>query len=431
MNNLKIIQESMDYIEENLKTELNAKELAEMAGFSIFYYYRLFQEAVGMPLMQYIVRRKLLNAIYEIGQGKKMIDVALSYGFDTHAGFYKAFKREIGYTPSIFLQNHKVKRPYKINLFQEEYIIMTHKKISKILENWGLQNEAIKDVFYEGTGNHNDNAYYIGEHYILKFSANLGKVKNHIILSRELEHVGLISATSIQTLDRRDYMYDGEMYFYVTKRLEGSQILAESIYEKDSISKARFIGEMIGQLHIALSRVEVVVHNVDLYQNVINWAIPKTKEVIEFKNEMYDNYVKTFGNLYEQLPKQIIHRDPNPGNIIVKDHKWGFIDFELSEKNVRIFDPCYAATGILSESFSENNKSKLSEWIEIYKHIMYGYDSVVKLSNQEKEAVPYVLLSIQLIFLAWLSEQEKYEDNYKTNIKMTKWIIDYFEQLKF
>lgn len=37
----------------------------------------------------------------------------------------------------------------------------------------------------------------------------------------------------------------------------------------------------------------------------------------------------------------------------------GFIDFELSERNIRIFDPCYASTANLSESFDENDFHKL------------------------------------------------------------------------
>ena len=43
-----IIQDSIDYIEENIKCDISASELSEKAGFS------LFQTAVGMPVMQYI-----------------------------------------------------------------------------------------------------------------------------------------------------------------------------------------------------------------------------------------------------------------------------------------------------------------------------------------------------------------------------------------
>ena len=61
-----MIQNSINYIEENLKTELKAEELAGNAGFSLFHYYRVFQGAVGLPIMQYVVRRKLIHAINEI-----------------------------------------------------------------------------------------------------------------------------------------------------------------------------------------------------------------------------------------------------------------------------------------------------------------------------------------------------------------------------
>ena len=68
VDNRALIQSSLDYIEENLKTEITAQELAAHANFSLFHYYRLFLRAVGVPVMQYISRRKLLHAIYEISR---------------------------------------------------------------------------------------------------------------------------------------------------------------------------------------------------------------------------------------------------------------------------------------------------------------------------------------------------------------------------
>lgn len=42
MGNLDTIQDSIDYIENNLKAEISAQELADQANFSMFHYYRLF-----------------------------------------------------------------------------------------------------------------------------------------------------------------------------------------------------------------------------------------------------------------------------------------------------------------------------------------------------------------------------------------------------
>lgn len=49
MQNIDRIQESLDYIEENLQAQLQVEELADMAGYSLFHYYRFFQKLVGLP----------------------------------------------------------------------------------------------------------------------------------------------------------------------------------------------------------------------------------------------------------------------------------------------------------------------------------------------------------------------------------------------
>ncbi|MBE5931426.1 MAG: helix-turn-helix domain-containing protein [Lachnospiraceae bacterium] len=425
-----LIQDSLDYIEDNLTCEISAQELSERAGFSLFHYYRLFQTAVGLPVMQYILRRRLLGAIYEISCGSKMIDAELRYGFETHAGFYKAFVREIGCTPAQYLKRYKVKKPYRINIFEEEHIMVSHKKVTTILKAWGLEKETISDIYYEGTGNKNESAVYVGSDYVLKYAANLGKLKSHIAISKALENVGLYAATPVETLVGEEYIADGELYFCLTKRLPGQQVKLGAMYEEGFGEKARFIGEVIGQLSMALANVEALVEEADMYGSVVNWAIPQLTGKLDVPERVFHDYKETFGALYEKLPKQVIHRDPNPGNIILAEDKWGFIDFELSEKNVRIFDPCYAATAILSESFEAGNEAKLANWVQIYKNIITGYDDVVKLTEEEKKAIPYVVLSNQLLALAWFAGQEKFAELYETNKKMTEWMIDVFEELK-
>ena len=415
-----IIQQSLEYIEENLKTEITAEELSAAAGFSLFHYYRVFGQAVGMPVMQYILQRRLLHALYEISLGGKQTDVALAYGFETHAGFYKAFVREFGYTPAHFLKNYKVRKPYRINLLQEEHIKMTHKKLKEMLTRWGLERETLTDVVYEDTGNISESACYVGGEYVIKYSANRAKVETNLTLSRAMEKTGLLSALPVLTTDGAEYVQEGELYFYVTKRIRGKQLKASKMYLKDYETKARYIGEIIGQLDLALKEVDALVDDGNLYESVTGWAIPKVKGKLEVSNEVYADYEETFKALYPKLPKQIIHRDPNPGNIILAGEQSGFIDFELSQRNVRIFDPCYAATAILSETFT-GEKEKLMQWAEIAREILIGYDSVVKLSEEEKQAVPYVMLSNQLISTAWFSEQEKYQELYRTNKKMTEW----------
>ena len=429
--NLTIIQKSIDYIEDNLKTDITAKELSEMAGFSMFHYYRLFHSAVGLPVMQYITRRRLLNALYDIHCGEKMVVVALDYGFETQAGFYKAFIREFGYTPTEFLNMSKKKKPYRINLFKEEHIMVSHKKLKEVLQNWGLENEKLSDVVYAETGNVSESACYVGDNYIIKFSPNLGNAEKHISLSQAIESVGLSTATPIKTVDGKFVVASEELYFYVTKRLEGKQLKASTMYFEDYMPKARFIGEIVGQLSVALSKVEVITNQANIFKSAKEWAIPALSGKMDLPKSFVEKYEKEFGEIYELLPQQIIHRDPNPGNIILYGDNWGVLDFDLSERNIRIFDPCYAATAILSESFEADNTDKLNQWTIIYKNILYGYDEVVKLSDNEWKAIPYVVITNQLISTAWFSEQEKYRELYETNKKMTEWMLYNFDDMLF
>ena len=422
MDNRRIIQKSLDYIEDNLQAEITAGELAEMAGFSLFHYYRLFQQATGLPVMQYILRRRLLHGVYAISKGSTKIDAALAYGFDTYAGFYKAFCREFGSTPSQFLESCRAKRPYRIDITKEEHMTITHKKAAQILENWGFGGETITDIYYENTGNKNDSACYVGEKYVLKFTGNLGKLKKHIEVSKALASIGLLSATPVATKNGEEYVQDGEVYFYLTRRLPGTQMDSHRFGQGDG----RFAGEIIGQLHLALSKIEDCVSEADLLATVKDWALPKAKTALGLSEGFCKEYLDTFAALYPNLPRQIIHRDPNPGNIICADDQWGFIDFDLAERNARIYDPCYAATAVLSETFGEDN----GKWMDIYRDIIWGYDSVAKLTEEERQAIPYIILANQFVCVAWFSEQDKYAEIFEINKKMTAWLISKMEELK-
>lgn len=111
MEYLDLIQCSVDYIEANLQTELTAAELAQQAGFSLYHFCRLFQSATGLPLKRYILRRRLCHAAYAMHCGSLGVDAALRYGFDTYAGFYRAFLREFGCTPYAFLRARRARLP--------------------------------------------------------------------------------------------------------------------------------------------------------------------------------------------------------------------------------------------------------------------------------------------------------------------------------
>ena len=96
-----MIQSVLDDIETRIKENIRAEELARAANYSLHHFCRLFMALTGTPVMSYVTRRKLEYALYELSQGRRIMDVAMDYGFETHAGFTKAFKKQYGFPPSL------------------------------------------------------------------------------------------------------------------------------------------------------------------------------------------------------------------------------------------------------------------------------------------------------------------------------------------
>ena len=81
----------------------------------------------------------------------------------------------------------------------------------------------------------------------------------------------------------------------------------------------------------------------------------------------------------------------------------GYIDFDLSQRNIKIFDLCYVMLGLLSEE----EKLEISEkqWFVILEKFFDGYEQQCKLTVEEKQAIPYVMESIEILFAAWFVGQ--------------------------
>jgi AraC family transcriptional regulator len=110
------IQNSIDYIEEHLQECMTVDDLARIAGFSPYHYYRVFSAYVGIPVMEYIRRRRLAHASAELVRGKRIIDIAVDYGFDTHNGFAKAFRKVYGCSPEQYRVHVSGQVPRKVDL---------------------------------------------------------------------------------------------------------------------------------------------------------------------------------------------------------------------------------------------------------------------------------------------------------------------------
>ena len=101
MDSLKQMNLAMDYIENHLTDEIDYKELAKIACCSEYHFRRVFAFLAGLPLGEYIRRRKLTLAGFIIrNTGEKIIDIAIRLGYESPDAFAKAFWSMHGATPT-------------------------------------------------------------------------------------------------------------------------------------------------------------------------------------------------------------------------------------------------------------------------------------------------------------------------------------------
>ena len=101
MDLLKNMNEAIRYIEENLTNSIDFKEVARLALSSEYHFKRMFSFLAGISLSEYIRRRRLTLAAFELRDSQvKVIDVAVKYGYNSPDSFTRAFQNLHGITPS-------------------------------------------------------------------------------------------------------------------------------------------------------------------------------------------------------------------------------------------------------------------------------------------------------------------------------------------
>ena len=95
------LNDAIGYIEEHLTDEIDYEQLGKIACCSSYHFQRMFAYMAGVPLSEYIRRRKMSLAAVDLqGKDMKIIDVAGKYGYQSPTAFNRAFQSIHGIAPS-------------------------------------------------------------------------------------------------------------------------------------------------------------------------------------------------------------------------------------------------------------------------------------------------------------------------------------------
>lgn len=139
------------FIAGHLQDEFTLEDISCACGYSPFHFARRFKEEAHKTVMEYVREKRILAAAEMIKTGSGICAAAMEYGFETHAGFIKAFKAAFGCRPRDYaahccgeywkgfekMNNSKtVIRPVTLDdvndLWENVYSAMTPKEITEV-----------------------------------------------------------------------------------------------------------------------------------------------------------------------------------------------------------------------------------------------------------------------------------------------------------
>lgn len=107
------------YIEDNITQNIDYDKVAEKACCSAYHFQRMFSFITDIPLSEYIRRRRLTLAAYELQNSDvRIIDLAIKYGYDSADSFTRAFQKVHGVSPSLARNRGVELKAYSCMSFQ-------------------------------------------------------------------------------------------------------------------------------------------------------------------------------------------------------------------------------------------------------------------------------------------------------------------------
>lgn len=285
----------------------------------------------------------------------------------------------------------------------------------RILKEWNIEDEKVVNIC--------NSTWDISDKYILKAYDELDMIERNIQIVSILSTMNIPVSKIINTKDNKKYVTFNNKYYLLTLKVKGENI--SNVQQNKNLIYE--LGEIIGHIHLALKECEnkITFWDNSLLKEIQGWV---KDELIKdnwklISKEEYSNIAYKLEKVYDELPKQLIHRDMHLGNFLFDEGNFsGYIDFDLSQKNIRIFDICYFLLGIVLDD--KDNLLDINDWLLYVNNIIKSYNEYIKITKTEKNSIPIIMCSIELIFIAYFISENNI-DYAKNSIKILKYIEKY------
>jgi AraC family transcriptional regulator len=128
MTNKEVILKSVQYIESNLKSELDVFIVSQEVCYSLYHFIRLFQSITGFSPKNYIQQRRLSEAVLELrNTDKKIADIAFDFQFGSHESFTRAFRKQFHVKPTEIRNGHSLSSLPLVPMITPDYIYQSDK----------------------------------------------------------------------------------------------------------------------------------------------------------------------------------------------------------------------------------------------------------------------------------------------------------------
>ncbi|MDE6990997.1 MAG: phosphotransferase [Lachnospiraceae bacterium] len=263
--------------------------------------------------------------------------------------------------------------------------------IEQLLPLWGIESGHVSQIY--------SSAWEIDHSYVVKIYHDQEQLERNIRLLSILQHCDIPVAEILCTKAGETYVTHQNAFFLLSKKLPGS-----SVTDLKDKTMAWKMGCAIARLHTAFLQCEqeIAFWNNSFLDEMKGWVRENlnSNDWQLISEAEYLAAVSKLELLYDSLPRQLIHRDVHFENFLFLDGDFsGYIDFDLSQKNIRVFDICYFLTGLLAEETAEPFTK--TEWLALTRAVTDGYESVTGLSEAERSAIPCVMQCIEILFAAY------------------------------